>query len=77
MPITPPSQPHWKIATTTPNAAATLSRFIAIALSATNTERNTTSRSSAEISTTAPRNSGSLLDSRLLKSANNAVVPPT
>src|ERR1039458_3644754 len=77
MPITPPSHPHWKIATTTPNEAATLSRFIAIAFTATNTERKTISSRSAEISTTAPMKSGSLLASKLLKSANNAVVPPT
>ena len=60
-PMTPASQPHWKIATTTPKDAPMLSRFMATALSGTSTERNTAMRSNADSATTMPMNSGSLL----------------
>ena len=61
----PPSQPHWKIATTTPSAAPIESRFMIAACNGITSERKTTSSSSAESSTTMPMNSGSLLESTL------------
>ena len=76
-PISPPSQPHWKITTITPSDAPMLSRFIAAACSGITSERNTTSSSSAESSTTTPMNSGSLWPSVVAKSTEPAVTPPT
>ena len=54
-----------------------LSRFITAAWSAITTERNITSSSSAESTTTSAMNSGSLPESTLEKSIEPAVKPPT
>ena len=59
-----PSQPHWKIATTTPSEAPIESRFMTAACTGITSERNTTSNSSAESSTTMPMNNGSLRTAR-------------
>ena len=76
-PISPPSQPHWKITTTTPSAAPMLRRFITAACSGITSERKTIIRSSAESSTTTPMKTGSLCPSVLAKSTAPAVTPPT
>src|SRR5205085_11577242 len=75
-PIRPASQPRSKIAWTTPRAAAIESRFISAACSGINSERKTTSRSSAESSTTRPMKSGSLPDRTCAKSTWVGVPSP-
>ena len=60
MPRSSAPQPHWKIATTTPNDAPMLSRFITTALSGTSTDLKTAISRIAERITTMPMNSGSL-----------------
>ena len=59
-----PSQPHWVTAVSTPYAAHTDSRFIAAALTAMTTERNTTSSSTMDSATTTPISHGSRLPIR-------------
>jgi hypothetical protein len=73
----PPSQPHWKIATTTPCEAPIERRFMSAACSGMTSERKTSSSSSAESSTTTPMKSASLLESTCMKSIVGAFVPPT
>ena len=53
MPINDDPQPHWKIATTTPYAAPTDSRFSTAALVAITTDRNATVSRTKASSTTA------------------------
>src|SRR5262249_45748169 len=73
----PPSQPHWKMATTTPSEAAKESRFIAAACTGITTERKTIISNTAASSTTTAMNSGSFAESVLTKSTWLAVGPPT
>jgi len=77
MPSSPAPWPSWKISVTKPSAAPIDSRFMIAALIGMNTERKTTSRSSALSSTTTPTNSGSLLATTSEKSSLEAVKPPT
>ncbi len=53
-------QPHWKTATTMPNAAATAAMFIAAAFRGMPSERKATSSRRQPNPTTTPTNSGSL-----------------
>ena len=53
-------QPHWKIATTTPNAEATAATFIAAAFSGMPRERKASRSSTQPSPITTPTNSGSL-----------------
>ena len=57
------SQPHWKTAVITPNAAAADSRFITAAVAGIARLRNTIISSRKDSTTTMPTNSGSLDDS--------------
>src|SRR5690348_3070962 len=70
-------QLHWKIATTTPNAAATESRLSAMAFAAMTSERNDTSSSRNANSSTNPNTRGTELLSAALKSYEFAVMPVT
>ena len=77
MPSVSASQPHWKIATTTPNAAPAASRFMTAAVSGMTTLRNAISSSRNDSPTTAAMNSGILADSTWVKSTETAVCPNT
>ena len=57
------SQPHWKTAVITPNAAAADSRFMIAAVAGMARLRNTTISRMKDSATTMPTNSGSLDDS--------------
>ena len=63
-PIRLAAQPHWKTITSTPYAAATLSRFSTAALSGTRMERKATISSRNDIATTATRKIGSRSSTR-------------
>ena len=76
-PKTSLSQPHWKIATTTPNAAPIDSRFIAAAFSGTTIDRKITVRNSIDSPITTPMNHGSRVVIRSVASIDIAVSPPT
>jgi hypothetical protein len=70
-------QPYWKMATSTPYAAPTDSRFSTIAFTAMTIERNESSRSrNANVSTNA-NTSGAECLSNALPSAEDAVSPVT
>ena len=70
-------QPNWKVATSTPYAAPTDSRFSTIALIAITIERNeSSSRMNANVSTK-PNTSGAERLSSALASAEAAVPPVT
>ena len=70
-------QPHWKIATSMPYAAATERRLSRIALSAITIERNATRSSRNANSRTNPNTSGADDFIIALKSKDFAVEPPT
>ena len=70
-------QPHWKIATSTPYAAATESRLSRIALTAITIERKDTSRRPKANSSTNPKTSGIDFVCAALKSSEFAVWPVT
>src|SRR5690349_4581536 len=76
-PSTSLPQPHWKIATTTPNVAATAATFISAALSGMASERKPTRSSRQPRPITTPTKRGSLSTMTSAKSSYPAVTPPT
>src|SRR5262245_47658898 len=77
IPIQLDPQPHWKIATTTPYAAPTESRFIAAAFSPIASDRNAAVSRISDIRTTAKMRSGNRSITFEVKSTDPAVVPVT
>src|SRR5437016_2382429 len=74
-PIRDAPQPHWKTATSTPNAAAMLSRFMIAAFNGTSSDRNTAIRSRKLRAMTAPKNHGRRDDIFLVTSMLKAALP--
>src|ERR1039458_6750513 len=72
-----PSQPHWKKATSIPNAAPIEKMFNTADMRGMTRLRKTTASNRKDNSTTRPMNRGNLADSTLAKSTNRAVEPPT
>ena len=70
-------QPHWKVATSTPYAAATERRLRTIAFSATTIERNEISIRMNANSRTKPNTSGTDFFMPALQSVSAAVMPVT
>ena len=77
MPSASENQPHWKIATTTPNDAPAANRFITAAVSGMTRLRNAIISSRNDRPTTATMNSGILAASTFAKSTRIAVWPKT
>jgi hypothetical protein len=71
-PTSPLSQPHWKMATITPYAAAIERMFMIAAFSGARMDRNTIMSRMNDNPTTAPMNSGSRSWMRSPRSTNAA-----
>ncbi len=76
-PIRSPSHPHWNTATTTPNAAATETRFMAAPTRGTSTLRKASISNSTDSPITTDTNSGIFDWISSAKSSKVAVGPPT
>ena len=74
-PICSRRTPHWKTATTTPNAAPTESRFMIAACKGTSSERNSIMSRTNEMRMTAPMNHGRREATRSDRSTPTAVGP--
>ena len=76
-PKSPPIQPHWNTATSTPNAAPTDTRIMSAAFRGTRIERNTAASNTKLRPITMAKNSGMTAEILSATSMKTAVEPPT